>query len=216
VLTLAVETSVARYGLALGGDGGVAFDSLRDLGEAAGRDLGDLLQQGLSRLGAAATDISAVCVDIGPGSLGSLRDGVAFANGFAYARGIPVFAFTSFELLGVEAGATAARPALIARRANEGLAYAGVFDGARVRVMRHGRLDDVVRAVTGDGRTFVAAGGLREQMRALLAHADVAVTDRETPAAATMLAVGIAGRTPSHPLTSPVLPLHEGSGVFRD
>lgn len=215
MLTLAVETSAARYGIALGEGRDAAFDSLRDLGEAAGRDLGDLLAQGLERLGATAGDIGAICVDIGPGSLGSLRDGVAFANGLAYARRIPVYAFTSFELVGAAAGATPARPALCTRRANEGLAYAGVYDGARVTVMRHGRLEEIVRAVAGGGTAFTAVGGLRAETLALLAGVDVTDSGVEAPQAATMLALGPGGRAASDPLTSPVFPLHEGVEVFR-
>jgi tRNA threonylcarbamoyladenosine biosynthesis protein TsaB len=130
MLTLALETSTARYGLALGEGGRVLFDSAM-LGEAAGRDLGELLLTGLARAGAQIADIGAIAVDIGPGSLGSLRDGVAFANGLAYARGLPVYAYTAFELMGVAADAKASRPALCVRRANEGLAYAGTFDGSR-------------------------------------------------------------------------------------
>lgn len=215
MLTLAVETSSARYGLALGEGAHAAFDSLRDLGEGAGRDLGDLLTQGLARLGAKASDIGVICVDIGPGSLGSLRDGVAFANGLAYALKVPVYPFTSFELIGVAAGATAARPALCTRRANEGLAYAGVFDGARVSIMRHGVRDEIVRAVAGEGAAFVAAGSFRAETIALLTEAAIIDSEVETPQAATMLAIGVASRTPTDPLVSPVFPLHEGAEIFR-
>ncbi|MDX2234294.1 MAG: tRNA (adenosine(37)-N6)-threonylcarbamoyltransferase complex dimerization subunit type 1 TsaB [Hyphomonadaceae bacterium] len=216
MLTLAVETSQARYALALGRDGAVLFDTLRDLGPDTGRDLGDLLALGLAHVGARAADIGAVAVDIGPGSLGSLRDGVAFTHGLAYARSLPVYAFTSFELIGAAAGATALRPALCTRRANEGLAYAGLYDGGRVVVMRHGERARVVADVAGAGTAFVAAGSFRAETAAQLAHADVADSGVETPAAATMLTLGLAGRMPGDVLRSPVYPLHEGAAVFRE
>lgn len=216
MLTLAIETSAARCGIALGDADLAAFDSLRDLGDGAGRDLGDLLTQGLGALGRRVADIGAIAVNIGPGSLGSLRDGVAFAHGLAYAAGIPVFPFTSFELMGVAAGGSAARPALCTRRANEGLAYAGVFDGARVRIMRHGALAEIVAEVAGDGRAFVTAGSFRAELAALAPGAELFDSGVEAPTAATMLAIGLAGRTATDVLASPVFPLHEGAAVFRD
>jgi tRNA threonylcarbamoyladenosine biosynthesis protein TsaB len=214
MLTLALETSTARYGLALGEGGRVLFDSAM-LGEAAGRDLGELLLTGLARAGAQIADIGAIAVDIGPGSLGSLRDGVAFANGLAYARGLPVYAYTAFELMGVAADAKASRPALCVRRANEGLAYAGTFDGVRVTRMRHGALETIVRDVAGDAGALVAAGNLRVEAAALLG-CDIAVSEIDLPAAATMIAIGVAGRSVSDALLSPVMPLHEASPIFHD
>lgn len=215
MLTLAVETCTARYGVALGRGRHVLFDSLRDLGAEAGRDLGDLVRRGLARLDASAADIGAIAVDIGPGSLGSLRDGVAFAHGLAYARALPLYAFTSFELVGHAAGASAARPALCTRRANEGLAYAGVFDGARILAMRHGPLGDIVPALAVGGRAFVAAGSFRAETPALAPHADVVVSAVETPSAATMLALGLDGRSAHDALATPALPLTESAEIFR-
>jgi tRNA threonylcarbamoyladenosine biosynthesis protein TsaB len=209
-LLLAVETSGARYGLALGEAGVVRFELTRGPDES--RELGAMLAQGLAAVGASPADIDAVAVDIGPGSLGSLRDGVSFANGLAYALGRPVYAFTSFELVGAAAHRRTGLPVLCARRANEGLAYAGWYDGARVTVMRHGPLQEIAPRVVGAGRCAVA-GSFRD-----LAPPGVVCVDSgvEAPEARTMIELGVAGRAAADPLARPAFPLTESAGVFRD
>ena len=213
---LAIETSSARYGLALGAGGDVAFDTLRDAPDDTSRDPSVMLARALKSMDARVADIGTLLVDIGPGSLGSLRDGVAFANGLAYALGVPVYGFTSFELIGHVAQRGATRPVLCTRRANEGLAYAGVFDAGAVGRMRFGRLEEIVPAVVGDGRAFIAAGSFRAECAALLPRVDVSVADIETPEARTMLEINVDGRAPSDALRSPILPLHERSAAFHD
>ncbi len=213
-LTLAIETSSARYGIALGMNGDVLFDSVRDLAGDTSRDLSDLLARGVGAVGARVADIAAITVDVGPGSLGALRDGVSFANGLAYALERPVYAFSSFELIGHAAWRDA--PVLCTRRANEGLAYAGVFDGARVGRMRFGVLEEIVPLVAGDGRRFTAAGSFRAETAALLANAEVEDSGVEVPAAAAMLRIGSAARAVYDARTSPAAPLNERSAVFHD
>ena len=215
-LTFALETSSARYGLALGAGGKVLFDTLRDAPDDTSRDPSVMLARALQAVDARVADIEAIFVDIGPGSLGSLRDGVAFANGLAYALGAPVYGFTSFELIGSVAQRGATAPVLCTRRANEGLAYAGVFDAGAVSRMRFGRLEEIVPVVAGEGRAFVAAGSFRAEIAALLPRTAVVVTEIETPEARTMLEIGFAGRAPTDALRSPVFPLHERSALFHD
>lgn len=212
--TLAIETSSARYAIALGADGEVAFDSVRDFPGDTSRDPSELLSRALAALGKNVRDIGAIAVDVGPGSLGSLRDGVSFANGLAYALGCPVFSYTSFELIGT--AASRAAPVLCTRRANEGLTYAGVFADGRVVRMRFGRLEEIVPLVAGDGRRFVAAGSFRAETAALLPHATVEDSGIEIPDAAMMLRISVAGRTSHHPLSSPAAPLNDRSAVFHD
>ena len=213
-LTLAIETSSARYAIALGAGGEALFESVRDLPGDTSRDLSDVLTRGLAACGARVADIEQIGVDIGPGSLGSLRDGVSFANGLAYALERPVFAFTSFELIGRLAWR--GTPVLCTRRANEGLAYAGVFDGAHVARMRFGKLEAIVPLVAREGSHFLAAGSFRSESAALLPDAQVEDSGVETPTAAAMLGIGFETRTSHHALTNPVAPLHERSAVFHD
>jgi hypothetical protein len=42
------------------------------------------------------------------------------------------------------------------------------------------------------------------------------VSEIDLPAAATMIAIGVAGRSVSDALLSPVMPLHEASPIFHD
>lgn len=213
---LALETSSARYGLALGAGGHVAFDTLRDAAGDTSRDPATMLTRALLAVGGRVGDIEAICVDVGPGSLGSLRDGVAFANGLAYALGAPVFGYASFELIGRAAQKDAAVPVLCTRRANEGLAYAGLYADGKVGRMRFGRLEEIVAAAAGDARTLVTAGSFRADVAALLPHVGVTVSEIETPAARTMIELGVTGRTPADALRSPVFPLNERSALFHD
>lgn len=209
-LLLAIETSSARYGVALGENGDVRYAAAQGADE--GRDVALMLEQALGALGATVSDIAAIAVDIGPGSLGSLRDGVAFANGLAYARSLPVFPFLSFELIGAVAWRARELPVLCTRRANEGLAYAGVFDGLRVMRMRHGALDAIVRDVAV-GPQYALAGAFRELSLPGVSLADSGV---EAPLARTMIEIGVEGRTPSDALRSPALPLTENAAVFHE
>lgn len=206
-LLLAIETSGARYGLALGAAGRVQFECAE--GAEGERDLAAMLRRGLAAVGADVSRIGAIAVDIGPGSLGSLRDGVAFANGLAYARAAPVYAFQSFELIGIVAHRATGLPALCVRRANEGLVYAGVYDGARVVGMRHGAREEVAPAVA-KGDAFALAGSFRDLDLPGVRLVDSGV---EAPLARTMIELGVAGRVAHDALRSPALPLTEATVV---
>jgi N6-L-threonylcarbamoyladenine synthase len=54
------------------------------------RDICGVYEEALARAGTAADDISAVAVTQGPGLVGSLLVGIAFAKALAWARGIPI------------------------------------------------------------------------------------------------------------------------------
>jgi N6-L-threonylcarbamoyladenine synthase len=54
------------------------------------RDICGVVEAALSRAGVAASELKAVAVTQGPGLVGSLLVGVAFAKTFAWARGLPV------------------------------------------------------------------------------------------------------------------------------
>jgi N6-L-threonylcarbamoyladenine synthase len=54
------------------------------------RDICGVYEEALARAGMAADDISAIAVTQGPGLVGSLLVGVAFAKALAWARGIPI------------------------------------------------------------------------------------------------------------------------------
>ena len=209
-LLLAIETSSARYGLALGANGEVRCETVQ--GAESQRDLALMLTAALAEIDARAADIEAIAVDIGPGSLGSLRDGVAFANGLAYALRRPVYGFLSFELLGAVAQRATQLPVLCTRRANEGLAYVGLYDNGRVARMRHGALERIApQAAVGDA--FALAGSFRELALPGARFVDSGV---ETPLARTMIEIGVAGRTASDALAAPALPLTENAAVFRE
>lgn len=61
----------------------------------AGRELSKTLssryEELLKKAGIESSDLSGICVFVGPGSFTGLRIGLSFANGLAFALSIPVF-----------------------------------------------------------------------------------------------------------------------------
>jgi tRNA threonylcarbamoyladenosine biosynthesis protein TsaB len=99
MLTLTIDTSGEQYGLALARDGAV----LRQTSGKAGRMLDTVLFGALAELLADANlglaDVGAIVVCTGPGSFVGTRIGLAAANTFAVARGIPVLGVSVLQVL---------------------------------------------------------------------------------------------------------------------
>lgn len=207
---LAIETSTAHYGMALGVGGIVRAETVA--GPDSERDLARTLRDLLVHADAAVSDIDAIGVDIGPGSLGSLRDGANFANALGYALHIPVFAFTSFELVG--RAVAGELPVLCVRRANEGLAYAGLYAEGAVRRMRWGALEEIVNDVAG--RIDVDCAGALAAEAAALLPGRVRHVNPAGPSVQTIIRIGVEGRAACDPLQSPALPLNERAAVFHN
>ena len=208
-LTLAIETSTARYSIALAAGENVLFDSEVELPADAPRDLADWVAAGLTKIGKAAHDISAIGVDIGPGSLGSIRDGLAFADGLAFGLDIPIHSYRSLELMGF--AARARMPVLCVRRAPADTVFAALFDEGGLGPIRFGKLETVALELAGRLSAFAVAGNFREDARALFKGAATTDTGVEVPSARTIIAMGFEGRQGAHPLREPIAPITQES-----
>jgi tRNA threonylcarbamoyladenosine biosynthesis protein TsaB len=168
---LAVETSSINYGAAV--SGGQARTLRRD--DPAFTGLADLVES----LGVDFAGLDALAVDVGPGNLASVRSGVAYANGLAFALRKPIFAASSLELLALEAGGA---DVLCLRDAGQRHVYA-LLDG----VLRHGPLTRVVPELVGARAAVAVAGVYRAEVAALLPEVAVKDTGLDAPQVATLL-----------------------------
>jgi tRNA threonylcarbamoyladenosine biosynthesis protein TsaB len=168
---LAVETSSISYGVAV--SGGPSRTLRRDDPSFTG--LADLV----ASLGVDVAGLDAVAVDVGPGNLASVRSGVAYANGLAFALQKPIFPASSLELLALEAGGA---DVLCLRDAGQRHVYAW-FDG----VLRHGPLEEVVPALAGGRPAISVAGVYRAEAAALLPDVAVKDTGLDAPHVATLV-----------------------------
>lgn len=93
---LALDTSTAQAGVAVGGNG-----SISGLTWDAGRSHTVLLLDQVHRLlelhGSSATDLAAVAVATGPGAFTGLRVGMGLAKGFVLALGLPLIGVSTLE-----------------------------------------------------------------------------------------------------------------------
>lgn len=74
-----------------------------------------LVQQVLDDAGVNFADLTALAVNIGPGRFTSLRVGLAYARGLALALNVPIYSYTSWQLLrqGDEALVLAIKPGVL-------------------------------------------------------------------------------------------------------
>lgn len=93
---LALDTSTARAGIAVGGDG--RFSSLTwDAGRSHTVLLLDQVHRLLELHGASAGDLTAVAVATGPGAFTGLRVGMGLAKGFVLAFDLPLIGVSTLE-----------------------------------------------------------------------------------------------------------------------
>jgi tRNA threonylcarbamoyl adenosine modification protein YeaZ len=89
---LAIDTSTSRTSVAIIEAGTALFSGFLDGATAHGPSLPALVQEAL-----AVSEVDEVVVGMGPGPFTGLRVGIAFAQSFALARGIPVRGVCSLD-----------------------------------------------------------------------------------------------------------------------
>lgn len=213
---LAIETSSSPFGVIFGQDKKVLFNSLEDASLRDSRDIPWLVERGLEAIKGRVNDIGAIAVNIGPGGLSSVRSGVAFANALGFGLTIPVFPFTSFDLMGFEAWRQFQLPVLCTARATYGKAYVGLYDQGVLQAMQFGILEEITPKIIGALREFVVVGHVRSALQRLIPDSKIHDSGIQSARAEILL-----DRIPDtarwkNTKTDGVLPIHEYSTVFHE
>jgi tRNA A37 threonylcarbamoyladenosine modification protein TsaB len=172
--------------------------------------IGELVAACVGSAGLGFGAIGRICVDLGPGNLGSVRAGVAYANGLGFSLDIPVIGVDSLRLLALTAGDP---PVLCVRKSASGHVYAGLFMPDGRAVYRHGPHRETVRSLADGHDSLVLAGALTKETQQFLGDTaavdsgvdapDVMVQQRAIEAGHHITAVPASPITEAAPLFSP-------------
>ncbi len=108
MLVLAIESATDAAAVALADSSGVIALAGVEQGRRHGETIAPAIVEVCARAGVAPSDVQAVAVDVGPGLFTGLRVGVATAQAFAAALGIPVVPVGSLRILAQAAAESAA------------------------------------------------------------------------------------------------------------
>jgi tRNA A37 threonylcarbamoyladenosine modification protein TsaB len=199
-MKLFLQTSSGQPSLVLW-DNGVVFEVT--YGQMQRLDYGGELRAALKASGRGLEDLSEIIVDIGPGRLGSTRTAVAFANGLAYARRLPVVPLNSILMLGAYAEAMHAKPCLVLRSAARSQYHWGLVQNGRI--IEAGFAPDAVIETSYNGPVVVAGDATPAQ--ATVANAEWLDLNAVSGAALAQLAPQL------HPAQGLVVPLTDTNGL---
>lgn len=96
---LAIDSSTRASGLALYDGVSVRYECVWSNRDFHSVDLAPGIQAALKQAGIQMSELKAIAVAIGPGSYTGLRIGLAIAKGMAFARGLPLIAVPSLDIL---------------------------------------------------------------------------------------------------------------------
>ena len=214
-LLLAVESSSNEYRVVLGRDGEAIFDSSVDKCDLSFRTLGALLECGLEVVGAQASEIKGVAINVGPGSLTFVRAGISFVNALAFSLNVKIYPFNWFEIIAAQTREATELPVIGAVPASNDHAYAGLIRGDAVEIMRFGRVQEALTKVSdGLAGEVAVAGRIRSRLAALLGEARVVDSGVENPDARTLLKLGYEAWRNDRGATTQVVALNDQSDVF--
>ena len=213
-LLLAIESSSNVYRVVLGRDGEVIFDSDVNECDLPFRTLSALLECGLEAVGAAASEIKGVAINVGPGSLTFVRAGISFVNALAFSLNVKIYPFNWFEIIAEQTRETTELPVVCAVPASNDNAYVGLIRGESVEIMRFGRVHEALAKVSDGLGDVAVAGRIRHRLAALLGEARVVDTGIENPDARTLLKLGFVAWEDGGRATTQVEALNDQSDVF--
>ena len=211
-LLVAVESSSNEYRVVIGRDGEAIFDSAVDECEWQFRTLGALLECGLEHIGALASEINGVTINIGPGSLTFVRAGISFVNALAFSLKVNIYPFNWFEIIAAQTATDL--PVICAVPASNDNAYVGLIKAGRVEIMRFGPLHEAFAKVNAEFREVAVAGRIRHKLAALLGEARVVDTGIENPDARVLLRLGYQAWVEGDRSTAQVEALNDQSEIF--
>ncbi len=215
-LLVAVESSSNEYRVVIGREGEAIFDSAVDKCELPFRTLGALLSCGLERIGAPASDLSGITINVGPGSLTFVRAGISFVNALAFSLKVNIYPFNWFEIIAAQTRDATDLPVICAVPASNDNAYVGLILGARVEIMRFGPLPEAFAKVSGEFSEVAVAGRIRHKLAALLGEARVVDTGIENPDARVLLRLAHQAGEDGGRSTAQVEALNDQSDVFYE
>ena len=213
-LLLAIESSSNVYRVVLGRDGEVIFDSDVNECDLPFRTLSALLECGLDAVGATASEIKGVAINVGPGSLTFVRAGISFVNALAFSLNVKIYPFNWFEIIAAQTCETTELPVICAVPASNDNAYVGLIRGESVEIMRFGRVHEALAKVSDGLGDVAVAGRIRHRLAALLGEARVVDTGIENPDARTLLKLGFVAWEDGGRATTQVEALNDQSDVF--
>ena len=215
-LLVAVESSSNEYRVVIGRDGEAIFDSAVNECELPFRTLGALLSCGLERIGAAASEIVGVTINVGPGSLTFVRAGISFVNALAFSLKVNIYPFNWFEIIAAQTKEATELPVICAVPAANDNAYVGLIRGERVEIMRFGPLPEAFAKVDGQFPEVAVAGRIRHKLAALLSESRVVDTSIENPDARVLLRLAHQAWKDGDRSTVQVEALNDQSNVFYE
>ena len=213
-LVLAIESSSNVYRVVLGRDGEVIFDSDVNECDLPFRTLSALLECGLEAVGATASEIKGVAINVGPGSLTFVRAGISFVNALAFSLKVKIYPFNWFEIIAEQTREATELPVVCAVPASNDNAYVGLIRGESVEIMRFGRVHEALAKVSDGLGEVAVAGRIRHRLAALLGEARVVDTGIENPDARVLLSLGYRALKDGDRATVQVEALNDQSEVF--
>ncbi len=163
---LALDTSGTLTALALVKDDKPIFETSATAPYGHNEKLLDLLKQALDQTGITLSQITAICLTIGPGMFTSLRVGLSVAKGLALTRKLPLKGVNTLYALAATAGEHS-RPVLALIDARRGELYTGLYyKGTPIikpsvlppeqlpTIITPSRLPATVLRIAGDGTRF--------------------------------------------------------------
>lgn len=178
---LAIDSSSMHPTVAIFGGNNLVFDSHSDYQIKADtqreKDVCKIIDAGLINIGIAASELAAIFVCRGPGALNSTRAGVAIANSLGYSLAIPVYSFTSFQLIKESASTMPEVPLLITIRAANHHCYSCIFTNDTAPIIGYGPLKDLITSIKRDFEKVMVVGSHNEQIFEALGGAKVQATD---------------------------------------
>ncbi len=204
-LVVCIETAAPLSMVAFGDGTGVLHEETPGSGRTEGPVfLHGALRRGLDAIGAAAGDIEAVAVDLGPGGLTATRGGVTFANTLSWALGRPLVPLDYFDLVARETGSPST--VICIRPTTGGRGFFQERRGGRCGPLVVDDLARLVRHAVASRKAFVLVGVVPEEVASLFPGAAVGA---RTVTASTLvaeageaLAGGRFSREPVVPLTT--------------
>src|SRR5215472_5605089 len=185
-LTLAIETSSPNYGVVIGAEHEVLMHGECPHDHPSFQSIGEFTASLVAEVGAKLRDIGRIGIDVGPGSLSSVRAGVAYANGLAFSLGVPVYGVSSLELIATEVLVNNDLPVICMRKSQGGNVYAGLFTKLGPPTLRYGQFNQTIAELAGDAQELCVAGAYSSAVSDALPKSRVHVTGVDVPSALTL------------------------------